>query len=271
MSLVQSVIDSRSPLVLLLYGTHGSEMPGSLYVARRLATAIQVANPHACTEILGPVSPWSCRHAYRFDRYLGDPNRVFQENQVSVRELVSFFWLWQKHKPKTYKGLGVFYQETDRIGLCLENVFQSVQIQFRGLPGYVHQGLQQRRHSYLLKVILRKFMTDSYTSIILIDVHTGIGPNAHTCVFYDRRFNNAKKTYLVDSLAAGLETSTNLPVQAMITETGVINNGSGMTDALSELALRTHGFHERVNLQIAGMDTHWQYQVDQHLQLQLSV
>lgn len=261
-SFLQSILREPAPLVLLLYGTHGTELPGSLHVARRLAIATEMANPHAYVELLGPISPWSCRHAYRFDRYLGDPNRLVLNVCPDVRQLSLFSFLWHKHRPESCKDLHAFLEDADSQGLFLPSFFQTTQTVYPGVPGFVCYALQSKRLSFLLSCVLRRSYSKTFSSIFLVDVHTGIGPHAWTHVYYHRHKAISQSLYLVDGLAVGLEEQTGLRVEAMITETGVISNETGMLDALSELAFRTHGYTDDRNLQFRAMDSCWQANVD---------
>lgn len=269
--LLKSILGQPSPLVLLLYGTHGTELPGSIYVARRLASSIGLANPLAVVDLIGPVSPWACRRGYRYDRYLSDPNRFYIKDNANLAELTHFLALWQKHKPKSRKELVCFFQESDLYGLHLDSVFQMGQASFPGLPGFVHLKIQQRRVSYLVQLMLKRHSLMNFSSIVLLDVHAGIGQHASTRIFYSRRKDAQERPFLVDILAARLESLTRCSVQAMISETGVINNEAGMIDALSELAFRTHGYSDQRNLQLKAMDYHWKAKVAHYLELQFAV
>ena len=266
LDLIGDIEDTPKQLVVLLFGVHGSEARGSFFVARNLASSISHLRSESGIKLIGPISPWSCRNDFRYDRYLGDPNRIYATSKPKNTSELAIFWeLWQKLRPTTQPAMIEFLQLIAERGIDMQTLFQSSQDKYPGIPGYVHQRSQQRRLSFLKHHIERHVRERNASSLAMIDVHTGVGEDAWTHVYYRRSCRKSTCKYMVDHLAAMLQDSLSLPVDACITETGVVSNGLGMIDCLSELAHRTYGYAGQRNMQGQAMNLHWQSRTQQFL------
>ena len=256
--LLSYIKNSPRQYIFFLYGVHGSELPGSRLVAKILASLVAQICPESKIKLIGPVAPWSSRHGFRFDRHLSDPNRICLSSETQENPQLTAYWnLWQQMRPDSRRSILNFLREAEQQELDLEALFQTAQTLYPGIPGYVHPRTQQRRLFFLKKIIKCYIHDLRISNIALIDVHTGVGLDACSHVFYHRTTSELKSNYLVDHLAAMLQDSCHIPCVPFITETGVLNNLSGMIDCLSELSYRTFGFNGGGHIQMQFIDERW--------------
>ena len=98
-----------SHLVILLWGTHGTEKLGSLYVRNEIVRLLRGKNNGLIVDMLGPISPWSCRNGYRFYITLTDPNRWNDENKTILHsDYMPAYNLWKKIKPRDFLQLNLY-------------------------------------------------------------------------------------------------------------------------------------------------------------------
>jgi hypothetical protein len=259
---------STSSIIFLLYGTHGNEIDGSFYIADSLAVKLNLLFPDSQVKLIGPISPWSCRNRYRYDRGFGDPNRYSNPLAPSTinHDLNHWSKCWNTKKPSDYGKIIDFLSLMYNSGVNPQLIFQAAQTSHPGCPGYVNQALQIKRVNYLNSSILKLVDGLPFSKIFLLDIHTGVGLDATTEVFYDTHDNNGEIKYLVDILCFLLSQNLNKKVQGFILETGIINNTIGIIDCLSEIAARTFGYTDNRYLLYSSITNSWRYRVHSFIQ-----
>ena len=106
--------------------------------------------------------------------------------------------------------------------------------------------MHQKRVKYLTGIIAKKIDQEMPSYIMLIDIHAGIGQDAKTILFYEGNGKINSRKYLIDAIASNIDQKFNIPVRTLILETGVVNNGFGLINVLSEIAFRTYGFKQPI-------------------------
>jgi len=256
--LIKSISSTSPDLVIYLYGTHGNEAEGALHVAQALSSLTN----HFCflsdIIIYGPVEPWCCEKGFRYDATLSDPNRIVTESKTHLcSDVVKCWELWRRLQPTNRFEINKFIQVALKNSIDLQSVFQTTQTNFRGFIGYADIASQTHRLERLVSELTDIIKSSASRSVTLIDVHTGIGPDACTHLFYSNNPKSFPCRYLVDYVGLGIAVKLGIDICSHITETGVIDNKTGMIDCFAELAHRTYGFTEDIGYQRAAFTSDW--------------
>ena len=235
----------KHPLVYILWGTHGNEAVISRPLSELLFNKLLEINPKG-TYVIGPVSPWSCRKEFRFDRLMSDPNRILNESMSINTDYFELLRQWRHFQPKDLKQLQSFLIYINQIGLNIGQLFTYCQSSEQDFFGYVNFNMQLKRIQAITNLISSSLDQAIHSHITLIDVHAGIGEDAKTSVFYEGNGKIYNSKFLIDALSSNIYQRFHIPVRTLILETGVVNNGFGLINVLSEIAARTYGFDQPV-------------------------
>ena len=235
----------RKSQVYLFWGIHGNEGIITSQVANCLVNKLSHIDI-LDTYVIGPVSPWSYRNGYRFDRTMSDPNRIISCETPHNKAYFQLLKEWRVCQPKDIEQINNFLIRINQIGLDIGQLFNYCQTTDQDFFGYVNAKVQNKRVDFLTQLITREINLLNPSKITLIDLHAGIGKNAETILFYEGNGKLIKKKFLIDAIASNIYQSFGRPVRTMILETGVVNNHFGLINILSEIATRTYGFNQPI-------------------------
>lgn len=254
--------------IYILWGTHGNEVTVTRPLAHLVFSKFLEINPKG-TFLVGPVSPWSCRNEYRFDRLMSDPNRMFDDKIPVNWEYLQLLKEWRSFKPKSLEQIQIFLLHIDQIGLNIGQLFTHCQINERDFFGYVNLIIQRKRLNFLTKIISQNIDKASPSHITLVDMHAGIGQDAETILYYEGSSKTNSRKFLIDALASNIYQHFNVPVRTLILETGVVNNRFGLINVLSEIAARTYGFDHSIPRISKIVNPEWMNKAKNHFKMSI--
>ena len=235
----------KQPLVYILWGTHGNEAIITRPFSELIYNKLIEIDPKG-THVIGPISPWSCRNEFRFDRMMGDPNRTFDEQIPINSDYFELLKEWRSFQPKDLEQLQSFLIHIHQLGLNIGQLFTCCQSSEYDFFGYVNRKMQLKRVKFITNMISRSIDQSIHSHITLIDMHAGIGKDAETILFYEGNGKINRPKFLIDTLASNIYQRFHVPVRTLILETGVVNNRFGLINVLSEMAARTYGFDQPI-------------------------
>lgn len=229
----------------MIWGTHGNEGIVTNKITDFLVDKLSQIDS-VDTFVIGPISPWSYRNQYRFDRTMSDPNRIITGQELDNNEYKHLLQEWRASQPKSLEQIQEYLVRMQQIGLDIGELFKCSQTIDQDFFGYVDIAMQNKRIKFLTKLILRNLAFSNSSKITLIDIHAGIGLDAETILFYEGNGHLPKSNFLIDRIASIIYQSHGIQARTLILETGVINNHFGLINVLSEIASRTYGFNQKI-------------------------
>ena len=259
---------NKNSQVYLLWGTHGNEGIITSKIAGFLVDKLSQINS-IDTFAIGPVSPWSYRNEYRFDRRMSDPNRIITDQESDNNEYKHLLHEWRASQPKDLEQIYNYLAHIHRIGLDIGQLFKHSQTTDKDFFGYVDIPMQNKRINFLMKLISGNLDFSSPSKITLVDIHAGIGHDAETILFYEGNSRLPKSNFLIEGLASNIYQSYGIQARTLILETGVLNNQFGLINVLSEIASRTYGFDQPVPRLSQVISEEWTYQAKRKLDIKI--
>ena len=259
---------NRNSQVYLIWGTHGNEGIITSKIASLLVDKLSQINS-IDTFVIGPVSPWSYRNEYRFDRRMCDPNRIITGQESDNNEYKYLLHEWRSSQPKDLEQIHNYLAHIHQIGLDIGQLFKHSQTTDKDFFGYVDILIQNKRINYLMKLISSNLDFLNPSEIILVDIHAGIGHDAETILFYEGNSRLPKNNFLIDGLASKIYQAYGIQARTLILETGVINNQFCLINVLSEIASRTYGFDQPIPKLSHVISGDWIYQAKINLDIKI--
>jgi len=258
----------KNSQVYLIWGTHGNEGIITNKITGFLVDQLSQINS-IDTFVIGPVSPWSYRNQYRFDRRMSDPNRIITDQESDNNEYKHLLQEWRATQPKNLEQIQNYLVRIDQIGLDIGQLFKHAQTTDQDFFGYVDILSQNKRIKFLSELIFRRLNCSNPSKITLVDVHAGIGLDAETILFYESNSVIPKSNFLIDRIASNICQSYGIQARTLILETGVINNQFGLINVLSEIASRTYGFDQPIPRLSQVISEEWIYQAKSKLDIKI--
>jgi hypothetical protein len=251
-----------------LWGTHGDEAIVTGKVTDFFVDKLTQINS-LDTYVIGPVSPWSYRNEFRFDRTMSDPNRIITRQSPDNNEYNHLLKEWRASQPKDLEQIQNFLIRIHQIGLDIGQLFNHCQTTDRDFFGYVNVPMQNKRIKFLTKLICRNINRSNPSRITLIDIHAGIGLNAETILFYEGNSSIPRSKFLIDAIGSNIYQSFGIQVRTVILETGVVNNQFCLINVLSEIASRTYGFDQPIPRISQVVNDEWIFKAKKKLNIKI--